>query len=166
MYSPPSGYDNVWNDVYIFILPYIVPNWGLRQNRPPSRTKTVQPFRICDGTHKSGITSNISWSATVSRYLLTHGTVVPFSPIYIVISINNAAWRFILQPHLIQINSSQFAINQPWRCLCFGFSQMTLMLPFLLMILHFSQIGFTDDLTFMVLPPFTNVTPKIRCKWT
>lgn len=32
--------------------------------------------------------------------------------------------------------------------------------------LHFSQIGFTDDLTFMVLPPFTNVTPKIRCKWT
>src|SRR5699024_7940990 len=27
------------------------------------------------------------------------------------------------------------------------------MLPFLLMILHFSQIGFTDDLTFMSNPP-------------
>ena len=41
----------------------------------------------------------------------------------------------------------------PWRCLCFGFSQITLMLPFLLIILHFSQIGFTDDLTFMSNPP-------------
>ena len=37
---------------------------------------------------------------------------------------------------------------------CFGFSQITLMRPFLLMILHFSQIGFTDDLTFMLNPPF------------
>lgn len=31
------------------------------------------------------------------------------------------------------------------------------MLPFLLITLHFSQIGFTDDLTFMVNPPFTFV---------
>jgi len=45
------------------------------------------------------------------------------------------------------------------------------MLPFLLMILHFSQIGFTDDLTFMLNPPsllcsayvsaaFGHTTPK------
>ena len=39
--------------------------------------------------------------------------------------------------------------NQPCLCLCFGFSQITLMLPFLLIILHLSQIGFTDDLTFI-----------------
>jgi len=37
----------------------------------------------------------------------------------------------------------------PWRCLCFGFSQITLIEPFLLIILHFSQIGFTDALTFI-----------------
>ncbi len=43
---------------------------------------------------------------------------------------------------------SRFCHDQPWRCLCFGFSQITRILPFLLMILHFSQIGFTDDLTF------------------
>ena len=44
--------------------------------------------------------------------------------------------------------------HYPCLCLCFGFSQITLMLPFLLMILHFSQIGFTDDLTFTSNPPF------------
>ena len=44
--------------------------------------------------------------------------------------------------------------NYPCLCLCFGFSQITLMLPFLLMILHFSQIGLTDDLTFTSNPPF------------
>ena len=42
----------------------------------------------------------------------------------------------------------------PCLCLCFGFSQITMIFPFLLMILHFSQIGFTDDLTFMLKPPF------------
>ena len=31
---------------------------------------------------------------------------------------------------------------------------MILMLPFLLITLHFSQIGFTEDLTFMMNPPF------------
>ena len=35
---------------------------------------------------------------------------------------------------------------------------MILMLPFLLITLHFSQMGFTDDLTFMVNPPFTFVS--------
>lgn len=44
--------------------------------------------------------------------------------------------------------------DQPCLCLCLGFSQMMRMLPFLLMTLHFSQIGFTDDLTFIVGPPF------------
>ena len=38
--------------------------------------------------------------------------------------------------------------------MCLGFSQITLMLPFLLMILHFSQIGLTDDLTFTVKSSF------------
>lgn len=40
--------------------------------------------------------------------------------------------------------------NQPCLCLCLGFSQMILMEPFLLMTLHFSQIGFTDALTFIL----------------
>ena len=44
--------------------------------------------------------------------------------------------------------------SYPWRCLCFGFSQIMRTLPFLLITLHFSQIGFTDDLTFMWDPPF------------
>ena len=39
--------------------------------------------------------------------------------------------------------------NQPCFCLCLGFSQMTITRPFLLMILHFSHIGFTDGLTFI-----------------
>ena len=37
----------------------------------------------------------------------------------------------------------------------YGFSQIILMLPFLLMTLHFSQIGLTDDLTFTANPPFS-----------
>lgn len=44
--------------------------------------------------------------------------------------------------------------DQPCLCLCFGFSQIILIFPFLLITLHFSQIGFTDDLTFMLNPPF------------
>ena len=51
-------------------------------------------------------------------------------------------------------NPSAVAVDYPCLCLCFGFSQITLIRPFLLMILHFSQIGFTDDLTFMLNPPF------------
>ena len=39
-------------------------------------------------------------------------------------------------------------------CLCLGFSQIILMLPFLLMTLHFSQIGLTDDLTFTAKASF------------
>ena len=47
----------------------------------------------------------------------------------------------------------------PCLCLCFGFSQIILMLPFLLMTLHFSQIGLTDDLTFTANPPFFSKAP-------
>ncbi len=43
---------------------------------------------------------------------------------------------------------------QPCLCLCLGFSQMIRILPLRLMTLHFSQIGFTDDLTFIKNTPF------------
>ena len=39
--------------------------------------------------------------------------------------------------------------NYPCLCLCLGFSQITAILPFLLIHLHLSHIGFTDDLTFI-----------------
>ena len=42
---------------------------------------------------------------------------------------------------------------QPWRCLWLLFlEQMTITLPFLLIILHLSHIGFTEGLTFMISP--------------
>ena len=43
--------------------------------------------------------------------------------------------------------------------MCLGFSQITLTRPFLLMTLHFSQIGFTEDLTFTAITSFQ----KVRC---
>ncbi len=52
------------------------------------------------------------------------------------------------------LNNVLFEHYHPCLCLCLGFSQITMIFPFLLMILHFSQIGFTDDLTFMLKPPF------------
>ena len=39
----------------------------------------------------------------------------------------------------------------PCLCLCLGFSQIIAILPFLLIHLHLSHIGFTDDLTFIFL---------------
>ena len=56
--------------------------------------------------------------------------------------------------------------NQPCLCLCFGFSQIIRTLPFLLITLHFSHIGFTDDLTFTKNPPFPQalfVTESPQC---
>ena len=61
---------------------------------------------------------------------------------------------------------------QPCFCLCLGFSQMIMMAPFLLMILHFSQMGFTEDLTFiskytpfLKKSPYTIVTERFaNCK--
>ena len=47
-------------------------------------------------------------------------------------------------------------LNYPCLCLCLGFSQITLITPFLLMILHLSQIFFTDGLTFISILPFFN----------
>ena len=46
---------------------------------------------------------------------------------------------------------------QPCLCLCLGFSQIILMAPFLLITLHFSQIGLTEDLTFIIFTPFKKV---------
>ena len=46
---------------------------------------------------------------------------------------------------------------QPCLCLCLGFSQMILIAPFLLITLHFSQIGLTEDLTFIFFTPFKKV---------
>lgn len=60
-----------------------------------------------------------------------------------------------LQPHKNSaVSKHKKEQNYPCLCLCLGFSQIIIMFPFLLMTLHFSQIGFTDDLTFMVNPPF------------
>ena len=49
---------------------------------------------------------------------------------------------------------SLMGYHHPCLCLCFGFSQITLILPFLLMILHLSQIGLTDALTFIKILSF------------
>ena len=40
-------------------------------------------------------------------------------------------------------------VVQPCFCLCLGFSQITMTRPLRLMILHFSQMGFTEGLTFI-----------------
>src|SRR3990170_394072 len=40
----------------------------------------------------------------------------------------------------------------PWRCLCFGFSQITRTTPFLRMTLHLTQNFRTDGLTFIFVP--------------
>jgi hypothetical protein len=49
----------------------------------------------------------------------------------------------------------------PWVCLCLGFSQITMTLPRRLMILHFSQMGFTELLTFIPLFSFQILMPFI-----
>ncbi len=46
----------------------------------------------------------------------------------------------------------------PWRCLWRGFSQMIRTTPFRRMILHLSQIFFTEALTFILSRPFQPVT--------
>lgn len=71
-------------------------------------------------------------------------------------SVSKSSIRLSVVQHTLVFPTSTAIMtkNYPCLCLCLGFSQITLMLPFLLMILHFSQIGFTDDLTFTLNPPF------------
>jgi len=52
-------------------------------------------------------------------------------------------------------------IVYPWRCLCFGFSQITRTTPFRRMILHFSQIAFTDGLTFIGFASFVENVRRV-----
>ena len=71
------------------------------------------------------------------------------------------------QPHEKRISICRIQsclTDQPCLCLCFGFSQIILMLPFLLMTLHLSQIGFTDDLTFIgiLLSRITSLGHNLR----
>jgi hypothetical protein len=40
-------------------------------------------------------------------------------------------------------------LDQPWRCLCRGFSQITMTRPWRRITLHLSQIFFTLGLTFI-----------------
>ena len=82
---------------------------------------------------------------------------------------DNALSRFMSKPReKIQANMR----HQPCLCLCLGFSQIILILPFLLITLHFSQIGFTDDLTFTVILlsfvvrfPLLPETHRFRAIW-
>lgn len=60
-----------------------------------------------------------------------------------------------------QILLNPEARSYPCLCLCFGFSQMILIAPLRLMTLHFSQIGFTDDLTFIRNLSFQNVHEQL-----
>ena len=57
-------------------------------------------------------------------------------------------------------------LSQPCFCLCFGFSQMTMTLPLRRMILHFSQIGFTDGRTFMCCYLLLKMMPRGRAECT
>lgn len=52
---------------------------------------------------------------------------------------------------------------QPCLCLCFGFSQMTITWPFLLMILHLSQIFFTEGFTFKTYTTFQKYAAQLTC---
>lgn len=60
---------------------------------------------------------------------------------------NNALWRFLLAPREKHRKDAALTLS----LFVFQFSQIILILPFLLITLHFSQIGFTDDLTFTVI---------------
>src|SRR2546425_8758026 len=72
------------------------------------------------------------------------------------------AIRAIMPPVWIPVVQSQGSTSigglrtlrliYPWRCLCFGFSQITLTTPRRRTILHLAQILRTDERTFMATP--------------
>jgi len=47
-------------------------------------------------------------------------------------------------------------LSYPCLCLCLGLLHMTLTTPSLLITLHFAQIGFTDERTFIYISVFLN----------
>jgi hypothetical protein len=49
---------------------------------------------------------------------------------------------------IFEFRFSSFEIH-PWRCLCFGFSQITRTTPLRRTILHFAQILRTEERTFI-----------------
>lgn len=53
-------------------------------------------------------------------------------------------------------------MNYPWRCLCFGLSQITYTVPRRRTILHFGHIFFTDALTF--ISPTSATTYELSLK--
>ena len=57
--------------------------------------------------------------------------------------------HIVISPFPLVFVVFRFVYAQPCLCLCLGFSHITITLPFLLMILHFSQIFFTEGLTFI-----------------
>ncbi len=93
------------------------------------------------------VTSNTKWTVLL-RQLITLPTISQYH-------------RLFIYDCNTKSTNKQSALRQnniyPCTCLCLGFSQITLILPFLLITLHFSQIGFTDALTFTVTPSFQKV---------
>ena len=63
--------------------------------------------------------------------------------------------------HYLICTSIKFGLLSPDVCLCLGFWQITITLPFLLITLHFSQIGLTEGLTFIEIPPL-NLATRIK----
>ena len=114
-----------------------VPNWGASVKHP-AMAGAPQPFRndaaAFMGRHCLSVLGNTCFEIFSTNQL---STTLP--------GVSNCS-RMFTQTYY------------PCLCLCFGFSQITLIEPFLLMILHFSQIGFTDDLTFTGNPPSVNIT--------
>ena len=67
--------------------------------------------------------------------------------------------------HVLNSLPNCFLAYQPWRCLCFGTSQITRTTPLRLMILHLSQIFLTLALTFISISPVWSVSLKETRFW-
>ena len=92
------------------------------------------------------------YQQVISRKLCSWIMINNFS--FNIEEIDSAAHNNQTRTHLICFKIKKQIGDYPCLCLCFGFSQITLIRPFLLIILHFSQIGFTDALTFTVIASF------------